>query len=417
MKGKSNYRLLYRYVGKEYLLSFIVAFLFFFFIFFVNQILLVAQKILVKNVSIPQVIQLVSLAIPQFLLYTFPFSSLTASAMVLGDFSSGNEILALRSSGVSMRHVFLPICVLSLCVSALTLYTANSLLPETSRMYKDKYVQMMRDLPTLELSSYGANTIGDKVLVNARTEGATVNDLVLFSKGNSDDEQVVSSPKTSIVMTDPVNFIYRLDLSDPHILSVSRSKPDDWNLATAESATMFLDFSSLVSSVTDTVPSQLSIGDLSLKSKEKKKELDDLWRQQDVSLYTQYDKLAQMSDDPSFHSADYNSITDVISDQKKESQIVFYYQYYRAEMHKKIALSMACFLLVFLTFPLSYRRLKHGRIIGFGIAMFSAVVYWYLLFFAQLYIFRTSLNPGFLIWMPDVVLFLVGLFALWKVKS
>jgi len=41
----------YRHVGREYLLSFVVAFMFFFFIFFINQILLIAQRILLKNVD------------------------------------------------------------------------------------------------------------------------------------------------------------------------------------------------------------------------------------------------------------------------------------------------------------------------------------------------------------------------------
>ena len=35
--------LVYRHSAREYLLSFVVAFIFFFFIFFINQILLLAQ--------------------------------------------------------------------------------------------------------------------------------------------------------------------------------------------------------------------------------------------------------------------------------------------------------------------------------------------------------------------------------------
>ena len=68
MRRRGNYWLLYRYVGREYIFSFIVAFMFFFFIFFVNQILVLAQKILLKNVNVTDVIMLVIFSIPQFLM-------------------------------------------------------------------------------------------------------------------------------------------------------------------------------------------------------------------------------------------------------------------------------------------------------------------------------------------------------------
>ncbi|MEA4860835.1 MAG: LptF/LptG family permease, partial [Sphaerochaeta sp.] len=113
MASSARFRLVYSHVGREYLLSFVVAFFFFFFIFFINQILLIAQRILLKQVDYFSVLQLVLLSIPQFLLYTFPFSSLTASSMVIGDLSGNNEILAIRSSGISLKHVFFPIIIIS----------------------------------------------------------------------------------------------------------------------------------------------------------------------------------------------------------------------------------------------------------------------------------------------------------------
>ncbi|NBK25745.1 MAG: permease, partial [Spirochaetia bacterium] len=42
MAHNERHTLVYRHVGREYLLSFAVAFMFFFFIFFINQILLIA---------------------------------------------------------------------------------------------------------------------------------------------------------------------------------------------------------------------------------------------------------------------------------------------------------------------------------------------------------------------------------------
>ena len=212
MARNERHTLVYRHVGREYLLSFVVAFMFFFFIFFINQILLIAQRILLKNVDFLAVFQLIILSIPQFLLYTFPFSSLTASSMVIGDLSSSNEILAMRASGISMRRIFIPIIALSLVFSFATFLTADKALPWSTRQYKVLYTDLMRDLPTLELSSNTTNTIGERVMVNKEVTGSTVHDIILFDLAKKGQSQVLSSPKGEVTLIDLQNFIYRLDL-------------------------------------------------------------------------------------------------------------------------------------------------------------------------------------------------------------
>ena len=96
--------------------------------------------------------------------------------------------------------------------------------------------------------------------------------------------------------------------------------------------------------------------------------------------------------------------------------INFYHQYYRAELHKKFALSAACFFLVFIAFPISFFKVKHGRLIGFGLSMLIACTYWFMLFFAQLKIFDISCTPAVLIWAPDAIIFLAGCLLLLKMR-
>ncbi len=128
-RNVSTYAILRRYVLREFLLSLLVAFLFFFFIFFINQLLLFAQRILLKNVDIWAVVKLVGLSVPQILLYTIPFSTLSAASMVIGDLSERNEILALRASGISLRKMFEPIAIMGLVLALCTFLVADVLLP------------------------------------------------------------------------------------------------------------------------------------------------------------------------------------------------------------------------------------------------------------------------------------------------
>ena len=416
MAHNDRYTLVYRHVGREYLLSFVVAFFFFFFIFFINQILLIAQKILLKNVDFFAVFKLILLSIPQFLLYTFPFSSLTASSMVIGDLSGSNEILAIRSSGISLRRVFYPIIGISLIFSAMTFFIADVALPWSTSQYKNLYASLMKDLPTLELTSNSTNTIGSKVMVNKKVIGSTVEDIILFDLSNSRESQILSSPKGEVTLVDLQNFIYLLDLESPLILNSNQNDINSWSLSHAENAQFYLNFSGQVASLATALPSQLSIAELKSSIVKHKLSLQRDYTNYREKLSTAREAVADLACSLdvglSFDEDAYIVAREEVSTLEKSPPINFYYQYYRAELHKKYALSAACFMLVFLTFSLSFFRVKHGRLIGFGLSMLIAVLYWYMLFFAQMRIFSSIVNPAFLIWSPNFILCGAGLLLL-----
>ena len=90
----------------------------------------------------------------------------------------------------------------------------------------------------------------------------------------------------------------------------------------------------------------------------------------------------------------------------------FYGQYYKSELTKKIALSIACTVLTLITLPLSNVRVKHGKLTGFAVAIVVAVAYWYMLFGAQLMIFNISSSPYLLILAPDIIIAIVAFILL-----
>ena len=259
--GKSS-NLLSRYVIKEFTKNFLVEFLFFFSIFFVNTILLLVQKILLKNISIPVMVEMVLLYMPQFLVYTFPFATLTASSMVLGDMASSNELLAIRSLGISSLRIYSPLVIASIIITILTFLTADVLQPYTSVIYRDKLAVLMAEMPTLEIESNGVNSVGNIILSNGQAEGNEIEDLLLISKGEGRYNEAVSSQLGSMNILDKKNFVYSLDLTSPSLLLTDSSSGFTHAYAEAESGRIFLDFSSQVPTLTSTSPVNLSSRDL-----------------------------------------------------------------------------------------------------------------------------------------------------------
>lgn len=413
--------LLSRYVTKEFLKNFIVSFLFFFVIFFVNSILLLVQKILLKNISVGEMVEMVLLYMPQFLVYTFPFATLTASSMVLGDLSSSNELLALRSLGIARIRIYMPLVILSLIMSICTFLISDVLQPYTSVIYRDKLAVLMAEMPTMEIESNGTNSVGNIILSNGRAEGNTIEDIVLITKEDTDYEKTVISRKGELEIIDPVNFVYSLTLTEPELLIADVSDAENYAFAESESASLYLDFSSQIPSLTSTSAVNLSSSELMETINERNVRQSDDRKAYYESKEERYETISSI-----LKSAQRRGEAPGESDKKEiESSLKsieylgpipvnFYGQYYKSELGKKFALSLACFVLTLLTLPLSTVRVKHGKLTGFAIAILIAVAYWYMLFAVQLLIFDITFDPYILILLPDIVIAASALALIYK---
>lgn len=417
---RKSYSRLSRYISREFMKNFIVSFIFFFCIFFINSILLLVQKILLKNIDLATMIQMVALSMPQFMVYIFPFATLSASSMLLGDLSSANEILAIRSSGISSYRIFRPIILLSIAMSLLTFFFADAVLPWSSVIYKDKLAYLMQEMPTFEIDSNSINKVGGVVLSNGESRGNTIRDIVMVNSADGKKSTLASSSGT-LDLIDPVNYIYSLSLEDPELL-ISQKEDDSFVKADAERGIYYLDFSSQIPSLTSTSPVNLSSRDLieSIRERNSVQEKDrESWRSDREGYLLSISELTkkieregnpiQNRERMDYLRSRYESAGDMPTS--------FYGQYYKAELMKKFVLSAACMVMAFVTLPLSLFRIKHGKLTGFAISLLIAVAFWYMLFAAQLGIFEISSSPYLLIALPDIVIFLLSAILLWKFRK
>ena len=423
-ENRGSYALLYRYILREFAQNFAVAFIFFFCIFFINSILLLVQRILLRNIDIMTMLQMVALSMPQFLIYTFPFASLAASSMVLGDLGSSNELLALRSSGISSGHVYRPLVAASIVLSIVTFIFADVVLPWSSVVYEEKLNVLMRDMPTFEIEPNSVNTVGNIVLSNGESEGNEIHDILLLSDDESGQARTVVSDHGTLTLVDPFNYIYSLELEKPVILLSDRGDIDSYGLSEAERAVFFLDFSEQIPSLTSSAPVNLSSRDLieGIQSRSEGERNDmRMWheRGEDSKLLLSDAIKAANRGEGNRSSIESRAIeaSDVIASRGDSAPRNFYSQYYKAELTKKFVLSAACFCLTLITLPLSMFRVKHGKLTGFAISLLIAVAYWYMLFGVQLEIFNISSSPYLLIALPDIVILVIALALIMRFRK
>ena len=414
-------RLLYYYVGREYVLSFLVAFVFFFFIFFVNQILVLAQKILLKNVHLTDVLLLVIFSIPQFLMYTMPFSSLASASMVIGNFSSQNEILAIRASGIHIRHVFYPIIAISLVLSMATLVIADKMIPYTTELYKDLYSKILQSLPTMEIESYSSTRFGKRIISNGPVEGNVLKNVLVFDDTNPRDSRVISATSGTITLLDIDRLLYKLELDNPQVMITDSSSLQSYTLATAKKMTIYMDLKSSSSGAVNITPSQMSIKQLQEAAEARVEENRSI--QENWASTVRTDAMVMGNNLRSLETEGWGDVDDTffyaesLKQDKASKAFSFYYQYYRSELQKKIALSLACTFLVFMAFPISFLRIRSGRLIGFGISMFIAVAYWFFIYYMNVRAVSSALHPAIYLWAPNLLVFAIGLIMLFWVRK
>lgn len=388
-------------------MNFLVAFIFFFLIFFVNSILLLVQRILLKNIDIMTMLQMVLLSMPQFLIYTFPFATLTGASMVLGDLGSNNELLALKSSGIAQIKVFKPIIIWSLIFSLVTFLVSDYLLPWTNIVYRERLTMLMREMPTFEIEANGTNTIGNIVIANTDVKDNVIHDIVMMNTDRSEENKSIISPQGEVEMIDPTRFIYQITLDGAQILLTDSTDINTSLIAKAKSAIFYLDFSDQVPSLTNTDPVNLSSSVLRYNIRERQNREDEERRgffQQRENLRLRYSSLLKerMKDGIADVAAS-DEINSSLS-RLREKPIDFYAQYYKAELTKKYSLSLACFFLTLVALPLGTIKVRYGKLTGFALSLIIAVSYWYLMFFSQLKIFDISSSPYLLILAPDLII-------------
>jgi len=100
-----------RYLFMEMIPSFFISISFFTFIFIMAQLLKIINLIVNYGISIPVVFLMLIYLIPSSLIYVIPISVLLTVLLTFLRLSSDNEIIALKSVGVSIYQIFIPVLI------------------------------------------------------------------------------------------------------------------------------------------------------------------------------------------------------------------------------------------------------------------------------------------------------------------
>lgn len=115
-------------------------------IFFAGNQLQKITNYMLRGMPAYTALELIILALPGIIVLTLPMSTLLAILYGFGRLSSDSEIVALYSSGVSLKRIVVPVAVLGFVVSVVSFALNESVVPAANRKY-DGVVQRALNEP------------------------------------------------------------------------------------------------------------------------------------------------------------------------------------------------------------------------------------------------------------------------------
>ena len=416
-RGTSRHRTIELYLAKEFLLSFGISFLFFFIVFFVNQMLLMAEDILSKRAPLWDVIRLVVYATPSVLALAFPFASLTGALMAGGRLSSDSEILVLQSSGVSPGRIFAPFLILGVLFTAGSFLMNDALLPLGTVNFTRLYRKVLASSPALELTPYSARRWEGLTIVSGEVERDGISEILIIDAAGGGDKRVIAASRGSLTENEP--GVLTLSMEDVFSQVNDASKPGrfEWS----ESKT--LDYNMLLKDISEVSlgvsPREMSSRDLKavIDKKEEAVETRKLHKKEDalearLEASDEYYRAVGSGEAPEKALASMAASLKRAKELSGESKEDRTLRVYRLEYYKKFSIPAGAFFFVILAYPLATFTRRNGRATGFGIGILVAVIYWALLAGGQTLGTRIEgVSPFWAMWFPDVFVLAAGVVA------
>ncbi len=359
-------------MDKLALIELLPAFFFSLFTFIVLVILAGVMKPLIEiltkyGVSPDVVLKYFILALPQWVVYTFPMATLTGAMLAVSSLSGHFEIVALRGAGISLVRFMLPFVAFAVLLSALTFYLNEKLAPLTNRGLQE----LERDI------IQGKTGEVEEEMVSLRlVQGGG---LRFFLVANSLKGNVLSG--VNLFYFDPVgeerNFYLRSESAT--------WTGDRWQFWKG----VIYNFQAGGIVVT-TKFNSTSAEEFAMTPKQ----------------------IAKLSRDPS--ELTINELRDVIRQYREEQQLPSsYLRRFQVDYFFKFSIPLSPIFFVLIAVPLAITPVRSSTAMGMGYSILILLIYISLLILCTQAGRGGMLPPIVAAWIPNLTVLIIGIFLIW----
>lgn len=359
-------RIIYRYLLKELAGPFFTSLFVTTAILAAGNIVQTVDMVVNKGVDIIQVAKIFLFFLPYVLIFTIPISVLSAVLLGFGRLSGDNEITALRTSGVSLWAMMLPVMVAGLIVSLFNIPLNDKILPQSEYCARKLIKQVGAQNPTALLEP-GVFVKGfkDYIVFIHGISGQRLSNIRIYQPCENGPTRTIIAEKGEII-SEPAEKSVKLKLENGTADELSPENPGDFYKLTFKEYYMTLDL--------DKNADAENVG-----KKAREKSIREL-RQE---------------------------IADIKGKDNRDVPL-------RIEIHKKLALAFSNFVFVLIGIPLAITTHRREKFIGFGLAMVLFMLYWGIMLTGIAFAIRFIVPPWAGVWSADAILLAIAGVMLYK---
>ncbi|MHB8066865.1 MAG: LPS export ABC transporter permease LptF [Desulfobaccales bacterium] len=363
MRALSLPYIIYRYLLQEIMAPFGASLLAFTTIVFLGRLMRVTQMIVVKGVGLIEVLKTCAYLFPYLLVFTLPMAATVGILLALMRLSEDQEVVALKTSGLSYSQLLPPILIFSLATAMLTFFFTAYGSPWGQKATRQLLMEVVKRRADLGIKEQVFNTDFQGLMLFVNRVPPTAGQLegvFIYDSRDKDNPNTVYARKGLLIFDESQETL---------VLSLLDGRVMRWGSALTRWQTVEF----------KTYQLPLNLFSFGMKNKKSEDEMyvGELWK--------------NLRQEPA----------------GSENHIRF-----AVELSRRFSLPCGAFLLCLIAMPLGMRPRHHGRTWGLILGLLVFLVY-YIVFTASWRLaFSARLNPFLAPWISNLLFSGVALF-LW----
>lgn len=315
------------------------------------------------DVPLDTVLAFVAFVLPFSLTFTIPWGFLTALLLVFGRMSADNELIALKSSGVSVQRLCVPVFAMAAVLTAICLWINADVAPKAEQKMTQAIFEIATSNP---ISLFAADSVIDqfpdrRVYVGGK-DGDTLTNLIVFEMDEDYTPVKVIFAKRGELAPDPKNERLLLKLFDARFEQRDRNDPRE------------------LTKIQQGIVMQEGMFPISLNALYEQNA-----RGRRLSSYTLPELIHLLTNNP--------------GDRELSA---------RVELSKRLSTSLACIAFALVAIPLGITAHRKETSVGFALSLVIAFTYFFFIIMADTFRDNPRALPELLIWMPNIIFITLG---------
>jgi LPS export ABC transporter permease LptG/LPS export ABC transporter permease LptF len=355
-----------RYVVRKYLAIFAIIFSGLLSVFIIVTFFERIDNVYTHDKPLSLFLQYIWFRVPEFVSLILPIAALTTALLALGILTKFNEVTAMKACGISVYRLIFPVLFMALVVSVFSFALQERILPRANNKAEEIWNR--------------------------------INDYPPRSRSYINRHWVLGREK---------NRIYHYDFFDPGLSVFSRLSIFDIDLASwslsgrtyAEKAYLKEDRLRLAEGWTRTFSGTLPAGfevqtERELAGVETKSYFLKEWKEPLQMTYSELRKYTAEVEEMGFEASRF-----------------------KVDLNTKISFPFVCLIMTLLGIPFAFSMGKRGALVGIGLGVVIAMVFWLAIGLFRSLGYVSFLGPFLAAWSPNLVFGLIGVYLLFRLRT